>query len=210
MDRQGSLIASWSNTFAALSACNQRHGWTGYLGQSLATIRDSFINQNHSLEVVYGIPPPHPLTYVSGTAKVQAVEEYLKDRDSLLCDLRRNLRLAQERMTSHANQRRREVSFEVGDYVYLKLQPYRQTTVTFRSSLKLSPRFYGPFQILSKVSLIAYRLDLPKDYQIHDVFHVSLLRKHLGSINHSSIITTSSSHRRFFHYSSTCFHIRQA
>jgi len=113
-------------------------------------------------------------------------------------------------MTSHANQRRREVSFEVGDYVYLKLQPYRQTTVTFRSSLKLSPRFYGPFQILSKVSLVAYRLDLPKDYQIHDVFHVSLLRKHLGSINHASIITTSSSHKRFFHYSSTCFHIGQA
>jgi len=133
-------------------------------------------------EVVYGIPPPHPLTYVPGTAKVQAVEEYLQDRDSLLRDLRRNLRLAQERMTSHANQRRREVSFEVGDYVYLKLQPYRQTIVAFRSSLKLSPQFYGPFQILSKVDLVAYRLDLPKDCQIHNVFYVSLLRKHLGSI----------------------------
>ncbi|XP_034892305.1 uncharacterized protein [Populus alba] len=85
-------------------------------------------------------------------------------------------------MTSHANQRRQEVSFEVGDYVYLKLQPYCQTRVAFRSSLKLSPRFYGPFQILSKVSLVAYQLDLPKYYQIHNVFHVSLLRKHLGSI----------------------------
>jgi hypothetical protein len=133
-------------------------------------------------EAVYGIPPPHPLTYVPGTAKVQAVEEYLQDRDSLLRDLRRNLRLAQERMTSHANQRRREVSFEVDDYVYLKLQPYRQTTVAFRSSLKLSPQFYGPFQILSKVGIVAYQLDLPKDCQIHIVFHVSLLRKHLGSI----------------------------
>jgi len=110
-------------------------------------------------EAVYGIPPPHPLTYVPETAKVQAVEEYLQDRDSLL----RDLCLAQERMTIHANQRRREVSFEVGDYVYLKLQPYRQTTVAFRSSLKLSPRFYRPFQILSKVGLVAYRMDLPKD-----------------------------------------------
>jgi len=108
--------------------------------------------------------------------------KYLQDRDSLLRDLSRNLRLAQERMTSHANQWRREVSFEVGDYVYLKLQPYRQTTVAFRSSLKLSPQFYGPFQILSKVGLVAYRLDLLKDCQIHNVFHVSLLRKHLGSI----------------------------
>ncbi|XP_038973404.1 uncharacterized protein LOC103699041 [Phoenix dactylifera] len=137
-------------------------------------------------EAVYGTPPPHLLAYVPGTARVQAVEEYLQDRDTLLRDLRRNLCLAQERMTSHANQHRREVSFEVGDYVYLKLQPYRQTTVAFRGSLKLSPRFYGPFQVVKRVGPVAYKLDLPEGCQIHNVFHVSLLRKHLGSITPAS------------------------
>ncbi|XP_073266634.1 uncharacterized protein [Populus alba] len=114
-----------SNIFTALSAYNQSHGWTRYLGQSLATIHRP-IYQPRSLPLRLSMEFHHHTRspIVLGTAKVQAIEEYLQDRDSLLRDLCRNLHLAQERTTSHANQRRREVSFEVGDYVYLKLQPY--------------------------------------------------------------------------------------
>ncbi|KAA8546750.1 hypothetical protein F0562_003179 [Nyssa sinensis] len=133
-------------------------------------------------EAVYGKPPPSLLTYVPGTARVQAVDEYLQDRDQILRELRRNLQLAQERMKSQANQHRREVSFNIGDYVYLKLQPYRQTSIAFRGSLKLSPRFYGPYKVIERIGPVAYKLDLPVGSLIHDTFHVSLLRKHLGTI----------------------------
>ncbi|XP_068636134.1 uncharacterized protein [Aristolochia californica] len=71
-------------------------------------------------EAVYGIPPPSLLAYVPSTSHVQAVDEYLCDRDVILHELRRNLLLAQERMKCQADRHRREVSFLVGDYVLLR------------------------------------------------------------------------------------------
>ncbi|KAL7090674.1 hypothetical protein ACP275_12G056400 [Erythranthe tilingii] len=133
-------------------------------------------------QVVYGIPPPSLLDYVPGTSRVQAVDEYLRDRDAILCELKHNVIIARNRMKCKADQHRREVSFDEGDCVYLKLQPYRQKSVAFRGSLKLAPRFFGPYQITEKVGSVAYRLALPPESQIHNVFHVSLLRKNLGPV----------------------------
>ena len=108
------------------------------------------------------------------------MDEYLQDRSTILRELQHNLNLAHNRMKTQAYQHRREVHFQVGDFIYLKLQPYRQSLVTFRGSLKLAPRFFGPYEILAKVGPVGYRLVLPSGSQIHDVFHVSLLRKYLG------------------------------
>ncbi|KAL5785451.1 hypothetical protein ACOSQ2_007843 [Xanthoceras sorbifolium] len=132
-------------------------------------------------EAVYGVPLPSLMPYVPRTTQVEAVDEYLRDRTTILRDLRRNLLVACDPMKTLANQHCREVHFAMRDYVYLKLQPYRQTSVSFRSSVKLALRFFGPFEILAKVGPVAYRLALPPEAHIHDLFHVSLLRKHLGN-----------------------------
>jgi hypothetical protein len=83
----------------------------------------------------------------------------------------------QSRQKSYANQRRRELSFEVGDFVYLMVSPMRGLR-RFKVRDKLTPRFIGPFKILEKRGEVAYQLELPPQLsEVHDVFHVSQLKK---------------------------------
>ena len=80
-----------------------------------------------------------------------------------------------------ANCNRTDREFVVGDWVYLCLQPYRQHSVAMRKVLKLSPRYYGPYQVVQRIGPVAFKLDLPATSRIHQLFHVSNLRKKLGA-----------------------------
>ena len=71
--------------------------------------------------------------------------------------------------------------FAVGDWVYLRLQPFRQSSLPWCKNLKSSPKFYGPFQITHCIGVVAYKLDLGASSRIHPVFHVSALKQQLGS-----------------------------
>jgi hypothetical protein len=80
-------------------------------------------------------------------------------------------------MKHQADKYRSERQFEVGDWVYLKLQPYIQKSVATRANQKLSFRYYGPYLILRRVGKAAYELQLPEAAKIHPVLHVSQLKK---------------------------------
>lgn len=84
-------------------------------------------------------------------------------------------------MAASANTHILNKHFNVGDMVYLWLKDYRQQSVQSRATKKLSRRYYGAFKILECIRKVTYCLELPKDSQIHPLFHVSLLRQALSN-----------------------------
>ena len=71
----------------------------------------------------------------------------------------------------------------MGNHVYVKVKP-RKSSLRLGSCFKLSPKYYGPFEILARIGLVAYQLALPANIKVHNVFHVSLLKKYVHDATH--------------------------
>ena len=98
--------------------------------------------------------------------------------------IRKRLQIAQSRQKSYYDNSRRKIEFEVGDMVFLKVAPMKRV-MRFGKKGKLSPRFIGPFEILKCIGKVVYELALPPTLAgVHDVFHVSMLRKYIPDPSH--------------------------
>jgi hypothetical protein len=103
--------------------------------------------------------------------------EVLKEAEKQVQMVRESSTVAQSRQKSYADKRRRDLSFEVGDFVYLKVSPMRGTR-RFKVKGKLALRYVGPFKIVDHRGEVTYQLELPPQLSdVHDVFHVSQLKK---------------------------------
>ncbi|KAL5568108.1 hypothetical protein UlMin_024683 [Ulmus minor] len=94
------------------------------------------------------------------------------------------MKTAQSHQKSYADKRRRPLKFQVGDLVFLKVAPMKGV-MQFGKKGKLSPRYIEPFEILERIGKVAYRLALPPELSsVHNVFHVSMLRKYISDPSH--------------------------
>jgi hypothetical protein len=137
-------------------------------------------------EVLYGRKPRHFATQLESLPGKTDVEGWLKERADMIPLIKQHLERAQRRMQCQADKNRSEREFSVGDRVYLRLQPYVQTSVAMRSSQKLGFKFFGPYLILQKIGKVAYKLQLPPTARIHPVVHVSQLKKAVKPIDEVS------------------------
>ncbi|KAL6331615.1 hypothetical protein AAG906_011555 [Vitis piasezkii] len=126
-------------------------------------------------QALYGRPPPAIPSYEIGSCPIEELDDQMTARDELLQELKAHLHAANNRMKQAADKKWREVNFEVGDWVYLRLQPYRQQSVFRRTSHKLSNRYYGPYQIEERIGPVAYKLKLSPGSRIHPVFHFGVV-----------------------------------
>jgi hypothetical protein len=128
-------------------------------------------------EMLYGRRCQTPLFWSEAGERKVFGPDILQEAEKQVRMVRENLQVAQSRQKSYANHRRRDLSFEVGDFVYLKVSPMRGLR-RFKVRGKLAPRFIGTFKILEKRGEVAYQLELPPQLSdVHDVFHVSQLKK---------------------------------
>ncbi|GJT88312.1 putative reverse transcriptase domain-containing protein [Tanacetum coccineum] len=157
-----------------------------YHPQTDGQIEFSYNNSYHSsvrcapFEALYGRKCRSPIMWAKVGEGQLIGPELVQETTEKISQIKDRLKAARDRQKSYADKRRKPLEFSIGDYVMLKVLPWKGVE-RFRKKGKLAPRFVGPFEIIEKIGPVAYQLDFPEELNgVHDTFHVSNLKKCLA------------------------------
>ncbi|KAM2048412.1 hypothetical protein ACFX1T_006948 [Malus domestica] len=135
-------------------------------------------------EAFYGKSCRTALCWSEVGERVLVGPEIVEETTQNIQVIKSNLKAAHDRQKSLADRHAIDRVYKVGDWVFLKLSPWRGV-VQFGKKGKLSPRYIGPYQITERVDEVAYRLELPPELsKVHDVFHVDMLHHYVSDPSH--------------------------
>jgi hypothetical protein len=109
--------------------------------------------------------------------------ELLREMEEKMLKIKQNLKAAQDRQKIYVDKGRTHKEFKVGDHVFLKVKANR-SSLKLGNCSKLAARYCGPFEILERIGPVAYMIALPASMSVHNVFHLSLLKKYILDVNH--------------------------
>ena len=158
--------------------------------ECLPLIEFTYNNSFHSsigmtpFEALYGRRCRTPLCWYESGESALLGPDVVQETTEKVKMIQEKMRASQSRQKSYHDKRRKDLEFQVGDHVFLRVNPVTGVGRALKCR-KLTPRFVGPFEIIEKVGVVAYRIALPPSLSnLHDVFHVSQLRKYVYDASH--------------------------
>ncbi|KAG8486790.1 hypothetical protein CXB51_020298 [Gossypium anomalum] len=164
-----------------------RGSWEEYLPLAEFAYNNSYQAsiQMAPYEALYGRRCRSPTCWAELGDRQVLGPELVADTEDKIKVIRNRIKEATDRQKSYADLKRKDIEYAVGDMVFLKVSPWKKI-LRFGKKGKLSPRFIGPYRIVKRIGPVAYQLELPPElHRIHDVFHVSMLRRFRSDPTHN-------------------------
>jgi hypothetical protein len=134
-------------------------------------------------EALYGKKCNTPVSCDNPADRAVVGPELLREMEDQMLKIKKNLKAAQDRKKSYADKGKTYMEFKVGDHVFLKVKANR-SSLKLGNCSKLAALYCGSFEILERIGPVAYMIALPTSMYVHNVFHVSLLKKYIPDANH--------------------------
>jgi hypothetical protein len=163
-DGQTEIVNKWLEGYLRNYVTGQQKAWVKWLH-----LGEHCYNTTYHMSIgmspfreLYGYDAPSFVDLVFGDNRAPKAKDWIQESQDILKALKDNLQTAQNQQKIYADRHRVERTFEVGDLVFLRLQPYRQSSLKKSGAEKLKPRFYGPYRVTRRVGEVAYELELSR------------------------------------------------